>query len=355
MINYSLSVWLCIQCFRLTDLIIILFIFKSLASVSLLYMLPMIFFFSLLSYEYLIRFITTHLNLSFLFNFVDIKLKSYHILCNGINKFNVYLIISFFLSFKYIGGLKLGVFTIYLYLLLTLVLLTYWKAFYLDFISQKNLLFVSFSFYFSILVLFIFLIINNLILFLLALELVAVLYYFFFLNILSASTLSLIRYKNFLILYLLNSLLTTILFSLGILIISWSTGTLAFSELLYFYDKIIVGVLLILLSLGWKLGLPGLHFFKLELYNYIPLSTFFFFSILSLLLNTYILVLFFFLFKLTLLLYINIFLTFMLTISCILLSRASSSITGYQFIAYSTLATLTILTTALFLIDDKTF
>lgn len=318
-------------------------------------MLSIYLFLTLIIYEYFIRFISTNLNLNAVTNLLDFKLKLYTIFIPSVNKFNFYLILSFFLSLKCLSSLKLGILTIFIFLTLQLWGLAYWKQLYLYISNHVNLAFISFSFYITILVLFLILICNNFILFLLILETIAVLYYFFFLNIVDSNVVSLLKYKNFLILYLLNSLFTTIFFSIGLAYLAWKVGTLTFSELNYFTLDIFIGIGLITFSLGWKLGLPGLHFFKLELYNYISLSLLFFFSSLSLILNSYIIIIYYVLFKPILAIYLNTILTFILLISSMLVNRGLTSLTGYQFIAYSTIITLTLVIVSVSLISGKIF
>ena len=73
--------------------------------------------------------------------------------------------------------------------------------------------------------------ISELVSLLLILEIIAVLYYFFFLNYLDLKSLTLIKYKYFLGLYILMSYLVTLLFCMGLLILSYFFGTLNYVEL----------------------------------------------------------------------------------------------------------------------------
>ena len=124
--------------------------------------------------------------------------------------------------------------------------------------------------------------ISELVSLLLILEIIAVLYYFFFLNYLDLKSLTLIKYKYFLGLYILMSYLVTLLFCMGLLTLSYFFGTLNYVELgLVGAGQGTWAYYFIFLAFFLKLGLPGLHFFKLELYQFISLNLLYIYSILT--------------------------------------------------------------------------
>lgn len=131
---------------------------------------------------------------------------------------------------------------------------------------------------------------NNLLIFILLLEVIATIYYFFFLNTLESNTVSLIKLKNLIINYLWLSLLTLIFFSYVIFFFITNVGTLDFHELFLFKEYTTTSTNLFLLcTVFWKIGLPGFHFFKYEIYRFLPLGTIFYFSLFSVFTNIFLL------------------------------------------------------------------
>ena len=130
--------------------------------------------------------------------------------------------------------------------------------------------------------------IRELISLLLVLELIAVLYYFFFLNYIDLKSFTLVKYKYLLGVYILMSYLVTLLFCLGMFGLSFLYGTLNYRELSYLTLNLNWACYLLLCAFFLKLGLPSLHFFKLELYQFINFNLLYLYSILSLLLTLYI-------------------------------------------------------------------
>ena len=195
-------------------------------------------------------------------------------------------------------------------------------------------------FFLSIYIIYSFFFISNLISFLLLLEAIATLYYFFFLTF-NTSYLSLVvKYKYFLLLYIIVSFFTTLLLALSIIGFSIYYGTISFQEIAYFNTSYTIPNILLLVSILWKLGSPGFHFFKLEFYQYLLGSTLILFSLFSLFLNVFLL--YFILYflgevvsaELTILLYFSL-------VSIILLLTVSFRYTTFsQFIAYSTFSTI---------------
>ena len=181
--------------------------------------------------------------------------------------------------------------------------------------------------------------IRELISLLLVLELIAVLYYFFFLNYIDLKSFTLVKYKYLLGVYILMSYLVTLLFCLGMFGLSFLYGTLNYRELSYLTLNLNWACYLLLCAFFLKLGLPSLHFFKLELYQFINFNLLYLYSILSLLLTLYIYFFFYYTFFfcfVNTLTYLSFFIFFG---SIFLLLRSLHQITFYQFIAFSGLFT----------------
>ncbi len=123
--------------------------------------------------------------------------------------------------------------------------------------------------------------ITNLLYFLFLIELIGTIYYFFFIeNMSKVTNINLVKYKNLLLLYLWNSLLTTLLYGFSCLFIVNTLGTLNFLEL----NNLNVNsfyLFLLFFSFCWKLGLPTFHYLKLEIYKFISKENLILFSIIS--------------------------------------------------------------------------
>ena len=111
-------------------------------------------------------------------------------------------------------------------------------------------------------------------------ELFGVLYFFIFLNNAKNTTITLLQYKNSLLLLLWNNFFTTIFLSLSCLLIVRYVGTSDFDELGLVYVPTL-SVYLYLIGFGWKVGYPLFHFFKLELYRYLIQENVLLFSIIT--------------------------------------------------------------------------
>lgn len=184
--------------------------------------------------------------------------------------------------------------------------------------------------------------IKNLLIFVLFLEVAATLYYFFFLYTLTNNNQSLVKLKNLIINYIWLSFFTLIFFSYSLFFFIKTCGTLDIIELSYVGSHVsYIGTTLFFISLLWKLGAPGFHFFKLELYQYLPLETIFFFSIFSLLIN--VVILFFIFFNLSFLITnLNIYVLYFVILSnALLLWRGLDNLKLFQFLALSSLNTVT--------------
>ena len=132
---------------------------------------------------------------------------------------------------------------------------------------------------------------ENVLLFIIAVECIAALYYFFFLQRSPRESFSAIRYKNLLSLYLWLSFFTLFLFIVGTLILIDSYGTLEFSEIKLFSEEQFI-LIILMLGFFWKIGMPGFHFFKFELYRYLPTFDLVLFSTLTLVFNFFIIFIF---------------------------------------------------------------
>jgi hypothetical protein len=130
--------------------------------------------------------------------------------------------------------------------------------------------------------------IDSLISFLFILELISVLYYFYFLNNYNLTKLNLLHYKNSLLFFLWNSFLTTVFFNLLMWYSLRYNGIISLHELNYF-DNNKLFIILLIASISWKIGLPLFHFFKVELYKFLVKESLFMFSMVSTIINIFIL------------------------------------------------------------------
>lgn len=115
-------------------------------------------------------------------------------------------------------------------------------------------------------------------------ELYGVFYYFCFISSYNFTTQTILKYKNGLLMLLWNNFLTTFFLALGCLLILKQSGSTNFIDLT-FLDFSKIGILIFLVGLFWKLGLPIFQFFKLEVYRYLLKENVFLFSILTTLIN----------------------------------------------------------------------
>lgn len=175
----------------------------------------------------------------------------------------------------------------------------------------------------------------------LGLELFGVIYYFFFLHNLSTGNLTAIRYKNLLSNYLWMSFFLLVILVVFLYYVVYRFGTLDFEELICVNRKTPEIWHFIVLIALWKLGAPGFHFFKLELYQYLPLYTLLIFSVVSIFVNGFILQ-----FLVThiwpiLVTHRNYFLIYVLIVNSVLLMQNLFTTSFYQFLGLSTLNTIT--------------
>lgn len=129
--------------------------------------------------------------------------------------------------------------------------------------------------------------VNNFLSLFFFMELLAICYYFFFLTSLTTKIQShLNQMKNLLILYLWNSFFTSLLFALFLILLLYKYGTINFSEIFLLWkvsDWYITYIFFF--SLLLKLGLPLMHFIKLQIYNFFDWNLVFFYSVITTLVN----------------------------------------------------------------------
>lgn len=183
--------------------------------------------------------------------------------------------------------------------------------------------------------------VKDLVLFLFILELVGITYFFFFLNKLCGVNSNFLKYKNLISFYLWTSFLVLIAISVAILVTVYNYGTLYFSELnLFTYGFSEYTWQFLLFSLLWKLGAPGYHFFKLQIYQFLPLYTLLLFSVISLFVNF--LLLQFLLMSLIPVFFFSksVILVYLLVFNFILLLNLQNHLPFYEFFGYSSINTL---------------
>ncbi len=185
---------------------------------------------------------------------------------------------------------------------------------------------------------------TDLVLFLLNLEILTVVYYFFFLTYLSGSVVTLIKFKNLISNYLWISFFTLICFFAALLLIVVYCGALHFEHICQIYGKVPTFVWqLLVLAFLWKVGAPGFYFFKLEIYQYLPTASLFFFSITSVFVNCFLLYYFFSNTWVIYIYYNQFLLAYLLIGNAVLLLRGTASLTFYQFLGLSAVNTWSVL------------
>lgn len=184
-----------------------------------------------------------------------------------------------------------------------------------------------------------FIYVKNFLILIFVLELVNVVYYFFFLNFNFSDEESYVKYRNLLSLFLWNSFIVLCMSCLLNFILIFTSGTLDFAELGYVKNINFIIWQFILVTIFWKAGAPGFHFFKIEVYRYIPRHLVFIFSAYTLYFNYFILMFILFSFY-PILVYNNYFmLVYLLIINIFLLMRANNGGSLYNFFAYSSVNT----------------
>lgn len=186
--------------------------------------------------------------------------------------------------------------------------------------------------------------IHDFIAFLLVLEFLATVYYFFFLTFFSERVITLIKFKNLISNYLWISFFTLICFFCAMLVIVRAGGSLAFVEMFSLTYKLnSVAWKLFLGAFLWKVGSPGFYFFKLEIYQYLPTTSLLFFSLSGILLNSFI---FYFFFTNCFFILHSlhfVLLCFILVTNSVLLLRGTRIDSLYQFLGLSAVNTWALL------------
>ena len=225
-------------------------------------------------------FVSIFKNLKFL-NKINSKKLQNNFFKNNVYLFTLVFLLVYFLTLKtnYSTGNLLSI----LLLLLILVLLA---VFY----CKSNFLFLFFNIFY---LLFFSTYINSIILFFLFIELYAILFYFIFLNDVHTNTsFDVLKLKNALLLYLISNFITTIFLLIGLIYTVSSYGTTHFTELNFIATSTNNSPFIVFIVIGFllKLGLPMLHFLKLEIYKYLDISFVIIFSIITLLLNYFLVI-----------------------------------------------------------------
>lgn len=193
-------------------------------------------------------------------------------------------------------------------------------------------------------VLILFILVDNFISFLLMVELIAAVYFFFILVTLKDKTLTLLKFKNLLSNYLWISFFTLVILFFAMVLVVKGCGTLKFTQILWISKKTPwYAWQLLLISLLWKIGAPGFYFFKLELYQYLPTNSLIVFSIASAFTSCFLL---HFIFINCWPVFVNqqgALITYILIYNIVLLFRGLKTTTFYQFLALSAANTWSVL------------
>lgn len=184
-----------------------------------------------------------------------------------------------------------------------------------------------------------FIYISNFIILFIFLEFYSIIFYFYLLQYSKFEMITLIKYKNNLLLYLFNNFIISILFMFAIAHLLYNYGTVQFTELSFFHNTQNIYLISILLSIIVKLSLPGFHFLKIEMYKYLTLDNVIIFSVITLFVNFLLIN-----FLLNINLVANVFssyriLNLILILSILILIQKLKINTFQEFIAYSGFAT----------------
>lgn len=170
------------------------------------------------------------------------------------------------------------------------------------------------------------------------LEIIGVIYYFFFLTFTIPTKGVALKYKNLLSYYLWSSFVILLVYSIFLIYTMYSLGTLNFFEISCLIQDDSGNKLLWLTLISiifWKVGAPGFHFFKMEIYQFLPFYVLLMFSLYTLFVNFVILCYVIFNFYPCLIFNNFLLLTFVGFMNVMLLYRGSNFNCFYQFMAYS--------------------
>lgn len=270
------------------------------------------------------------------FNILNNNYFSNHILFINLF-FQVYTLLTTKTYFNFIDNITIFFFLSLLILLLVIFFLLYIFSFEKKIQNQINIIymFLTLTIYFIYLS-------QNLITFLVIVEIIAVIYYFLLLNYSNKLNINILKFKNIISLYLWLSFITLIIFSLAIILSVFFFGTLNFKELNSFsgvFSKYNIVIVLLILSLFWKIAAPGFHFYKLEIYRYLSLDTLFIYIIFSFFLNTILVTFLFFYLNTFFINFKNIIIFILLICNIILIVTNMSSITLGSFLVLSSINT----------------
>lgn len=254
---------------------------------------------------------------------------------------------SYFLQFLLITHLKwsdysynyslfLYILFLILFLILSRLLLTIFANSLLDLKELQQLWNLSILMFLSVSC---FLYVKNFLILVFVLELVNVVYYFFFLTFTYSEEETFVKYRNLLSLFLWNSFLVLCLLTLLNFYFIFSSGTLNFYELRYVENVNFFLWQIVLVSICWKAGIPGFHFFKIEIYRYIPRYLVYIFSGYTLYFNYFILMFILFSFYPIMVSNNYFMLSYLIFINILLLIKANNGGSIYNFFAYSSINT----------------
>lgn len=100
------------------------------------------------------------------------------------------------------------------------------------------------------------------------------------------TNISLLQFKNGLLLYLFNNFFITILFLLGINYTVEFYGTTNFTELMYLNNTTVYWqIYFLIIAFLFKLALPGFHYLKLEIYKYLNMDITILYSVITIFIN----------------------------------------------------------------------
>ena len=174
--------------------------------------------------------------------------------------------------------------------------------------------------------------------FLIIIETITTLYFFFFIKYSFTDSLSTVKYKNLISYYLWLSFFTLIFIILNLMQWVYFFGSLDFLELTYFINNNYF--IIIFVSFFWKLGVPGFHFFKIEVYKYLDILPLIIFSTISLLINT-LLIIYLLNILNVILTYKSLLILIVIISNIILLLQGVDKIYFFYFLALSSINTWT--------------
>lgn len=209
-------------------------------------------------------------------------LKTHTVATTATSNSFFYLFLFFFIFFKSSESLPyLWLFYMGLFIFILEKLMSYftnWQKSTTNFFASMLPLLCGFLFFI--------LTINSFLTFFFFLELYGVLYYFAFLTTYTHSNQTFLKYKNGVLLLLWNNFLTTFFLGLGCFFILKTYGTTNFLELNYITHSSNY-IYVYLIGVFWKIGLPIFHFFKIEIYKILLKENVFLFSIITTLVNLF--------------------------------------------------------------------